>query len=179
MPPPGRYVKQRPDHERTLGDPGMGQHQPGQTPAAPMGGGSGPIHDDAATIDQIEIQDARAPWPAAPASRLDLDGFEAVADRRRRQDRAAHHDAVHKIGLGPVARRCRAIPRGPPYDTEPGAAQFLQRALKGRARRTPGTRKISPQTDKDHGPAAPSWKVCLMVPGHIYLIMILDRRIEQ
>jgi hypothetical protein len=99
--PIGSDIQERPEHEGTLMSQGMGQHQGAAACPGELGLQAMPVSDQAAVIDDIDIERARSPGPAAPSPSPSLDRFQHSEQRFWRKARV---DQCYRVYVNRLTR---------------------------------------------------------------------------
>ena len=106
-----RNVEERLQHKGPFMGERMRQDERSR-PGFPEGGVSAaPMPDQAAIIDDVDIEGARPPGSAAAPPRFSLDRLQHSEQRFRRQARVEQRDGVHIRWLAGAADRRRLVKR--------------------------------------------------------------------
>ena len=108
VPPIRCDVEERLEHERPLMGERMGQDERSHTGLPKIWAAPTPMPDETPIIDDIDIERARSPGPAAPPSRGSLDPLQHFEQRFRRKARVDQGHGVDVSGLAGAAHR-RAV----------------------------------------------------------------------
>ena len=100
-----------------------------------------PAHYEPLIVDDIEVEGARAPWPAASAARLPLDLLQQPQQGRRRQARGDQRHLIDVRRLARCTERCGFIERGDGLDRDAPPLDLGKRPTErlGAASPRPGT----------------------------------------
>ena len=146
MPPFGGDIEERPEYERPLGDPRMGQNE---RPLAGPGEArmpSPPMLNQPLVVENVDIERARAPGAAAAAPGSGLDPLQEPKQRLPRQRRVDQGDGVDVRGLARATDGRSLIERGDSLDRGARVGDFTQSPSDRVGRSSPRSGTIGTQT---------------------------------
>jgi len=106
-----RNIEERLKHKGPLMGEWMRQGERPRSGLPESGVPPAPKPDQAAIIDDVDIEGARPPGSAAAPPRFSLDPLQDSEQRFRRQARVEQRDGVHISWLPGAADRCRLVKR--------------------------------------------------------------------
>jgi hypothetical protein len=119
-----RDIEERLEHERPLMGERMGQDERPHTGVPKIWAAPTPMPDETPIIDDIDIERARSPGPAAPPPRGSLDLLQHFEQRFRRKARVDQGHRVDVRGLAGAAHRRSLVKRRDRSDSDISALDF-------------------------------------------------------